>query len=127
MLEKTQNPNLQVLVVWEPILPTDWERPTNSVLARLHYPGVVQFWDHDHLIAREISRELAADPGGPKPRCCSLRGNLWDFVGLYPKGSRWQGGSPKAVFANGTVDSVQPGLASELALLLGGKHQPNSD
>ena len=121
MLEKTQDADLQVLVVWEPILPTDWERPTNSVLARLHYPGVVQFWDHDHLVAHEISHELAADPGGPQPRCCSRRGNLWDFVALYPKGSRWQEGPPKAAFANGTVDSAQAGLASELTLLLGRK------
>jgi hypothetical protein len=127
LLEKTRDAGLQVLVVWEPILPTDWERPTNSVLARLHYPGVVQFWDHDHLIAREISRELAADPGGPKPRCCSLGGNLWDFAGLYPKGALWQSAPPKAVFANGTVDSVQSGLANELTLLLGGKHQRDSE
>ncbi len=47
---------------------------------------------------------------------------MWDFVALYPKGSRWQEGPPKAAFANGTVDSVQAGLANELPLLLGRKH-----
>ena len=106
-------------MVWEPILPTDWERPTTSTLARIHSPQVVQFWDHNHLIAHEISRELAADTAGPKPSCCKSRGNLWDFAGLYPKGTLWQGAPPKAAFANGPVARVQPGLASELRALLG--------
>lgn len=122
LLEKIHDPQLRVLVVWEPILPTDWEQPTTSTLARLHNPEVVQFWDHNHLIAHEISRELSTDTAGPKPRCCESSGNLWDFAGLYPKGSLWQGAPPKAAFANGPVAHVQPGLSSELQALLARKN-----
>lgn len=122
LLEKIHDPRLQVLVVWEPILPTDWERPTTSTLARIHNRGVVQFWDHDHLIAHEISRALADNPDGPHPRCCTLSGNLWDFAGLYPKGALWQKTPPEAVFADGPVVHAQAGLANELAILLGRKN-----
>jgi hypothetical protein len=121
LLERIQQTNLRVLVVWEPILPSDWEPPTTAVLARIHRPGVVQFWDHDCLVAQQISRELASDPAGPKPHCCSWRGNLWDLAALYPKGALWQAAAPKAVFADGPVVRVQPSLGSELAALLGQK------
>jgi hypothetical protein len=115
LLERIHDPNLRVLLAWEPILPTDWQQPTTAVLARLHNPSVVQFWDHDHLVAREISRELASDPAGPKPHCCTSRGNLWDFAGLYPEGALWQTAAPRAVFADGPVAHVQPALARKLA------------
>lgn len=118
LLERIHDPGLQVLVVWEPILPTDWERPTNAVLARLHNPGVVQFWDHDHLVAQAIARELSSDPAGPKPSCCGLHANLWDLAALYPEGRLWQATAPKAAFANGPVASVQQSLGRELRVLL---------
>ncbi len=121
LLEKTRDPNLRVLVVWEPILPTDWEPPTTAVLTRIHEADVVQFWDHGHLVAQEIARELASDPAGSQPHCCTLRGNLWDFAVLYPKGVVWQAAAPKAVFADGPVARVQPSLSSELASLLSRK------
>jgi hypothetical protein len=121
LLEKIRDPNLSVLVVWEPILLTDWEPPTTGVLTRIHEPAVAQFWDHGHLVAQEIARELASEPAGPQPHCCTLRGNLWDFAALYPKGAVWQAAPPKASFADGPVARVQPSLSSELAALLSGK------
>jgi hypothetical protein len=118
LLETIHDPRLEVLVVWEPILPTDWERPTTAVLARLHNPDVVQFWDHNHLAAQAIARELSSDPAGPQPHCCGLHGNLWDFVALYSKGSLWQVKPPKAAFADGPVAHVQQSLSRSLAALL---------
>ena len=106
-------------MVWEPILPTDWERPTNAVLGRLRNPGVVQFWDDNHLVAHAISQELKSDPTGPKPRCCGLQGELWDLAALYSKGSLWRGTPPKAEFADGPVAYVQQSLGRDLATLLG--------
>ena len=109
---------MRVLVVWEPMLPTDWTPPTTGALSRVHNPGAVQFWDDQHLVAQGISRELDSDPVGPKPQCCTLRGNLWDFAALYPKGALWQAGAPRAVFADGPVARVQASLGRELAVLL---------
>jgi hypothetical protein len=105
-------------VVWEPILPTDWERPTNAVLARLHNLHVVQFWDHSHLVAQAIARELRSDLTGPQPHCCGLQKNLWDFAALYSNGSLWQAAPPEAAFADGPVAYVQQGLGRSLAILL---------
>lgn len=118
LLDRIQDPSLKVLVVWEPILPTDWERPTNAVLARLHNPNVVQFWDHNHVVAHAIAKELISDPSGPKPHCCGLDRNLWDFVALYPKGSLWQATPPKAIFTDGPVAYVQQSLGRSLSMLL---------
>ncbi|HTV54981.1 MAG TPA: hypothetical protein VMI06_08685 [Terriglobia bacterium] len=118
MLERIRDSKLQVLVVWEPILPTDWERPSNGALARLHNAGVTQFWDHDHLVAYAISLELNSDPAGPKPHCCGLHKNLWDLVALYPEGSLWQATAPKAAFAEGPVAYAQQTLSRELTALL---------
>jgi hypothetical protein len=105
-------------VVWEPILPTDWERPTTAVLARLHTPRAVQFWDHNHLIAQAVSRELSSDADGPKPHCCGLHRNLWDLAALYSKGSLWQATAPKAAFADGPVAYIQRSLGRNLAVLM---------
>lgn len=114
---------MRVLVVWEPILPTDWERPTTAVLARIHIPGVVQFWDHEHLVAQEISRQFASDPGSPKPHCCTSRGNLWDFAALYAQGSEWRDAAPKPVYRDGPVVDVQSNLSRDLPALLSRKNQ----
>ena len=50
--------NLTVLVVWEPILPSDWSRPTRLVMARIPDRRVIQFWDKDHLIAKQLDTQL---------------------------------------------------------------------
>jgi hypothetical protein len=51
ILKREKSRSLRVLVVWEPILRSDWSRPTRPVLARISDPRAKQFWDKDHLIA----------------------------------------------------------------------------
>ncbi len=122
LLEKIHDPNLRVLVVWEPILPTEWEPPTSGSLHRIHESSVDQFWDKDHLIAHEISKELAAHPDAPQPHCCTTGGNLWDFVAVYPKQVLWQSAPPKPLFADGPVVHAQSGLTHELAMVMNQKN-----
>jgi hypothetical protein len=109
---------LDVLVAWEPILPTDWQPPTTETLARIHAAGVEQFWDKNHLVAQEISRELASDPDGPKPSCCTSRGIMWDLPVLFPKGAHWERDRPKAIFADGPVAKVQEPLRDKLRAVI---------
>ena len=40
-----------VFAVWEPILLTDWSRPTTPALGRMSDRRVVQFWDKEHVLA----------------------------------------------------------------------------
>ena len=58
VLKHQKSDNLVVLVVWEPILPSDWTRPTRPVMARISDKRVIQFWDKDHLIAKRLSAQL---------------------------------------------------------------------
>ena len=46
---------IRVLVVWEPMLPTDWSRPSGMVQSRISDPRAVQFWDKNHLVAKELT------------------------------------------------------------------------
>ena len=105
-LKQMPNANLRVLVVWEPILLTDWGRPGSAALARISDPRVVQFWDRRHLIAQELRRRILASPA----RISSWDGPLsseilWDAVAVYPPKVAWSNaGSP--AFFDGPVYGV---------------------
>lgn len=112
VLKHEKSDNLAVLVVWEPILPSDWSRPTRPVLARLFDGRVEQFWDKDHLIARQLSAQLHTK----EPNCCRHAGTLWDLVALYPKNSNWNGSEP--FFINGPVVKIAAELQRQTSKLL---------
>ena len=97
---------LRVLVVWEPVLPTDWAAPTTAVLARVADRRALQFWDKGRLVSEKI---LAS--GFPNP----LDGPVvWDFVALYPPGVRWDGSFPPPRFSGAPVVRVMKGLREAL-------------
>jgi hypothetical protein len=83
-------------VVWEPILATDWSRPSGIVQSRIADPRVIQYWDHDHLVAEALRHQFASEPS-----CCQRKGILWDLAVLYGKQAQWGNSSP--VFADGPV------------------------
>lgn len=112
MLKQEKSDDLLVLVVWEPILPSDWGRPTRPVLARISDRRVIQFWDRDHLIAKQLSAQLLTK----EPSCCRHSGILWDLVALYPKGTNWNDSEP--IYVDGPVVKVQAELAKRTAGLV---------
>jgi len=99
-----------ILVVWEPILASDWSRPTRPVLARISDPRVEQFWDKDHFIAKQLDQQLSTS----QPKCCRHQGTLWDVAALYPKRVQW--GSSQPVFIDGAVVKVEAELAKQLSV-----------
>jgi len=101
-----------VLVVWEPILATDWRSPSGSTLARISDQRAQQFWDPKHVVAQELSR-IAKGKSQMEPDCCVSKGNHWDEAILYAPRSKWSEG-PTPVFWNGPVVKVIPGLESML-------------
>jgi hypothetical protein len=105
LLKQEKSVNLTILVVWEPILSSDWGRPTRPVLGRISDPRVKQFWDKDHLIAKQLNQQLSTS----QPSCCRHAGILWDVAALYPKGVQWGGSQP--VFIDGAVVQVETQLA----------------
>ena len=95
------------------MLPTDVAAPTSRTLGRLSDLRVRQYWDPDHLIAKQLKTD--ARPPQAEPECCTRNGILWDLMGIYPKGEQWADKIPVASFFNGTVVDVADGLAKTLA------------
>jgi len=112
LLKQEKLANLTILVVWEPILASDWSRPTRPVLARISDPRVRQFWDKDHLIAKQLDQQLSTS----QPNCCRHAGILFEEVALYAKGVQWGGTQP--AFIDGAVVKVEMELGKRVAATL---------
>jgi len=100
---------LRVLVVWEPILPTDWQPPSGSTLGRIADGRVRQFWDPKHAVSAQLKDRANLNPPQPKPDCCVQKGFYWDEAILYPAGKHWKDASA-SLFWNGPVVKVIPTL-----------------
>jgi hypothetical protein len=90
-----------VFAVWEPILPTDWSRPSSSALGRLSDRRVRQFWDPNHMLSPVLQK--AEETGKPHPDCCTRKGFLWDLTAAYAPGAQWRETLPEPVLLNGPV------------------------
>ncbi|MCI0356776.1 MAG: hypothetical protein L0099_17335, partial [Acidobacteria bacterium] len=85
MLQQYPGRPIAVFIVWEPILSSDWTSPGSGVLGRIPDARAAQFWDPEHLVARQLRQALLADPQHPKPQCCETPEQvLWDLVAVYP-------------------------------------------
>lgn len=104
---------MRVLVVWEPILATDWRRPGTRVLARIPDQRARQFWDPKHLVAEQLARMAQQKPGSLQPDCCVRKGFHWDEAILYPPHAHWSD-RPEAVFWNGPVYRITASLDKAL-------------
>ena len=95
---------MRVLVIWEPMLATDWARPGSGVLSRIPDRRALQFWDKGHLFAQQLRRDLQASAGPPGSDASGAEfcnqllerdGTLWDLLAVYPKGARWGDALPQ--------------------------------
>ena len=82
-LKQHSSQQVRVFVVWEPILPTDWQSPTQLLLSRVSDQRAAQYWDKGHLVSSELKQHVLQR----LPDCCEQDGNLWDLVAVYPKGA----------------------------------------
>jgi len=79
------------------MLPTDWAKPSGMVQSRISDSRVVQFWDRDHLVAKELRQQLSTS------QICQRNGIIWDAAALYPRDMQW-GTSPPAFFGGAVLD-----------------------
>jgi hypothetical protein len=105
-----------VFAVWQPMLPTDWSSPSSWVLARLSDSRAQQFWDENHLVAKQVAADARAPQ--PVPECCDESGIPWDVAALYPKGAVWTDRLPSAVFFAGPVVKFESALQTKLVEVL---------
>jgi hypothetical protein len=101
---------VRVFTVWQPMLPTDLAPPITAVLGRVSDRRAQQYWDPDHLVARQMAAD--ARPPQPAPDCCERSGILWDLAAVYPKGAMWTDRMPTATLFNGSVIDVEETLAA---------------
>src|SRR6516165_2360271 len=104
--------SVRVLVVWEPMLPTDWYRPTRLTLKRVLDSRAAQFWDKSHSIAAQVKQQLEQFHGNT-PRCCENGGHLWDMAAVYSPGVKWGEAAP--VFDDGPVYRIAPTLQQTIS------------
>ena len=100
--------SVRVLVVWEPMLPTDWSKPSGMVQRRVSDLRVAQFWDKEHVLAKLMSQDSTDRQS--KPGCCTRPGILWDLIATYPADAVWNTSLPPAIVFNGPVVRVAPTL-----------------
>jgi hypothetical protein len=101
---------MRVLVVWEPMLLIDWSKPGGMTQSLIHDPRAVQFWDKNHLVAKELGQQLSNSE-----ICCQHNGVIWDVVAVYPKDVQWGTSSP--AFFGGTVLNVADNVRQQLSAL----------
>lgn len=109
LLQRHTELKVRVLVVWEPMLPTDWKPPSGSTLARISDKRAQQFWDSNHLVATALNEIAKQKPNQPRPDCCIQRGFNWDEAILYSPHEHWKH-APASVFWNGPVVKDIAGL-----------------
>ena len=97
-LNQFPNARLRLLVVWEPVLPTDWAAPSTSVLSRITDRRAAQFWDKGRLLSQKMRVSGLQNPlAGPV---------VWDFVALFRPGVRWESSFPEPQFSGAPVADV---------------------
>lgn len=102
-----------VFAVWEPILPSDFSKPSTSALGRLSDSRVRQFWDPNHLVSGVLKEAQAA--GKIRPECCERKGSLWDLTTVYAPGAVWRKTPPEPLIQNGPIVETTAALDSALA------------
>jgi hypothetical protein len=117
ILERTSRP-LTVLVIWEPVLPTDSRPPDHDTLALLADSRVRQYWDPGHLLSNALRDGMQAHPTSIPIDRRRTRGAtedvLWDAVAIFSPGRRWQDRMPAPDYLDGDVVDIVSALAKWL-------------
>jgi hypothetical protein len=93
LLEEFKGKPIRALVVWEPVLATDWGAPSTATLKRVADTRAIQFWDKARLVSH-ILGEHDED---------SI---VWDNVAVYRPGAAWKEAPPQALYSNTPVIEV---------------------
>jgi hypothetical protein len=98
-----------VLVIWEPVLPTDVLPPSTMTLKRISDGRVSQYWDKERLLSHAMGEH-------------DRRTIVWDYIGIYEPGTVWDAAPPKAAFEDRPVVQVIGSARTALERLLANRH-----
>ncbi len=94
--------------MWQPVLKTDRESPDASARARV---TAHQYWDPRLVVSKTaqpvLTRDLSNFRGVEKLVTGPV---LWDYVGIYPPGVRWDAEFPRPERSSAPVADTIAGL-----------------
>ena len=104
LLTEFKDAPIKVMVVWEPVLKTDFAAPLNRVLGLLHDPRVAQHWDPERILSADLVRSVNENPsryGREEPLPADFI--AWDVVAVFGKDARWDRDLPPPAYYGGPV------------------------
>ena len=92
VLGENQGLKLHGMIVWEPVLESDWAPPITGTMGRIFDTRVAQFYDKKLLVSALAQPELLKE-AAPKVADKSLINGkiVWDYVAVYSRGAAWHG------------------------------------
>ena len=100
MLKEFAGKPVRALLVWEPVLTSDWGSPSPATMGRIPDLRALQFWDPDRSISHSMGEH-------------DRKSVVWDQIMIYGPGLDWNGRPPEPVYQGGpVVDVRQPARAA---------------
>jgi hypothetical protein len=109
LLNEHPDPGIGVLVIWEPVLPTDVRAPSTITLKRISDARVTQYWDRGRLLSHAMGEH-------------DHRSIVWDYIGIYEPGTIWEAKPPKPAFEDRPVVQGIGEARTTLEKLLAHRH-----
>jgi hypothetical protein len=103
-----------VLVVWEPVLVTDWGSPSPSLTAFVTDRRATHFFDRHRRLSASMGGPAAVEKlAGESKIEFRMNDVIWDVAFVYPPGARW---GDRAASAMAPVVDFSGDLSAALAV-----------
>jgi len=90
LLRAKEGANVRVFVVWEPVLLTDWRRPSASLTSYVADRRAEHFWDPERKLSGMYGGSANVEALAEKlQKGFRMKDVVWDTALLYPPGLRW--------------------------------------
>ena len=98
-----------MVVIWEPVLPTDFGAPSTAALARIPDARAAQYWDRKRALSQLLGEHNRSTI-------------VWDYIAVYAPGTLWQDAPPKPVYSDSPVRDAVSGVKQSIqGLVVSGK------
>lgn len=115
VLRGNQGAKVRVFVIWEPVLATDWWRPSQALTSNVPDRRAVHFWDPGRRLSAAYGDAPKLDLlAGVRKVGFRMKDVVWDTALIYPPGAKW--GSPAQLLVAPVVE-YRDDLAEALAQL----------
>lgn len=105
---------MRILVIWEPVLPTDWSAPSTAALSRVSDARATQFWDKGRLVSHSMGEH-------------DRQSVVWDYIAVYRAGAVWEDSPPPALYHGNPVVKVIDAARGAITQALAGQQAGSSE